>query len=168
MISLDQSILSVSSEARERMRAYAGLTDELHVIVANMHSRGQEHHEGALHVYPTNSSGAVRRVWDTFTRARAVMTERTLSGADVLLTTQEPFEIGLVGVLLRNKFRVKLQVQCHVDFLNPYFFREKILNMVRGVIALQVLRRADGIRVVSERIKSSILARIKNLSPEKL
>ncbi len=164
MISSDQSILAVDSPARKRMRVYAALVDELNIIVSNARgAAGQEHHEGALHVYP-----AIGRWYGTYTRSRDVIVQRALCGSDVLVTTQDPFELGLIGLLLCKKFHVKLQVQCHVDFLNKFFLREKIINMIRTVIALQVLRRADHIRVVSQRIKQSIAQRVRGIDAQKI
>lgn len=163
MISADTSVAQLDSEARGRMREYAGLVDELHVVVANVageqHGCGQEHHEGALHVYPTCSRSRIARTWDAYRRTASIINDRGWSAArDVLVTTQDPFELGLVGVLLRAKFKLKLQAQCHVDFLSPFFANERMINRVRVLLARFVLRRADAIRVVSERIATSITA----------
>lgn len=163
MISADSSVAQLDSEARGRMREYAGLVDELHVVVANVAGEargcGQEHHEGALHVYPTCSRSRIARTWDAYRRTSSIINDRGWTAArDVLVTTQDSFELGLVGVLLRAKFKFKLQVQCHVDFLSPFFANERLINRVRVLLARFVLRRADAIRVVSERIAASVVA----------
>lgn len=163
MISGDSSIARVDSEARGRMREYSAFVEELHVVVANAasekHGCGQEHHEGCLHVYPTCSRWLLARPFDAFSRAKQVIAERGWSGApDVLVTTQDPFELGVVGALLCKEFRLKFQPQIHVDFLSPFFSAESILNRVRAVSARYVLRRAERIRVVSERIAASLVA----------
>ena len=66
-------------------------------------------------------------------------------------------KIGLLGFLLKRKFKIPLQLQIHTDFLSPYFWRESLKNKIRVLLARFLLPRADGIRVVSERIKNSLI-----------
>ena len=73
-----------------------------------------------------------------------------------LITAQDPFECGLVSWWLASFFKAKLQLQIHTDFLNPYFIPEAFLNRLRVWLAGFLLPRADKIRVVSQRILSSL------------
>jgi len=74
-----------------------------------------------------------------------------------IITTQDPFETGLVGLWLKKKFKVGLNIQLHGDFFgNPYWRSESFLNKIRFKIANRVIPNADSIRVVSERIKDSL------------
>jgi len=50
-----------------------------------------------------------------------------------------------------------LHVQIHTDFLSPYFASLSLLNRLRVFIAKRVLAHASAIRVVSQRIKNSLL-----------
>lgn len=75
-----------------------------------------------------------------------------------LVTTQDPFETGLVGWFIAKTLKIPLQLQVHTDFLNPYFKKESLLNRIRVMIAKFLIPRATCIRVVSERIKRSLSA----------
>ncbi|MCC6290735.1 glycosyltransferase [Candidatus Nomurabacteria bacterium] len=74
-----------------------------------------------------------------------------------LVTSQNPFEHGLIGWLWAGKINAKLQLQIHTDFLNPYFAQESLLNKIRLRLAKFLLPRADSVRVVSQRIADSLV-----------
>lgn len=80
---------------------------------------------------------------------------KDIKGFD-LITTQDPFETGLIGWILAKIFEASLQVQIHTDFLSPYFVQHSMLNKLRVMIAKFLIPRSDCIRVVSERIKKSL------------
>ncbi|MDO8576566.1 MAG: glycosyltransferase, partial [bacterium] len=70
----------------------------------------------------------------------------------------------------------KLHIQVHTDFLSPWFIRSgnwrspavrmPLLNRWRRRIADEVLPAAHGVRVVSERVKQSLVARYRTRIPE--
>lgn len=88
---------------------------------------------------------------------------RDIKGFD-LITTQDPFETGLIGWILAKIFGAPLQIQIHTDFLSPFFVRHSMLNRLRVMIAKFLIPRANCIRVVSDRIKSSLLSTFHILS----
>jgi glycosyltransferase involved in cell wall biosynthesis len=110
-----------------------------------------------LHLYPTNSRHPFLYVSDAYKIAC-----RVIKGLDERpsLTTQDPFETGLVGMLLKKKFDItQFETQLHTDPFSEYYPRAHPLNRVRRVIASFVLRQATHIRVVSERVKKSLIKR---------
>ena len=70
-----------------------------------------------------------------------------------MITTQDPFFTGLIGILLKRKFKIKLEVQMHGDFFGDYYQKQ----WIKLKIAKFVLKCADVIRVVGERVKQSLL-----------
>ncbi|KKW19788.1 MAG: group 1 glycosyl transferase [Parcubacteria group bacterium GW2011_GWA2_51_10] len=86
---------------------------------------------------------------------KAVSISRRLGRVDII-TVQDPFENGLVGLLSLKKLSAVLHVQIHTDFLSPEFRKHSIVNWIRTLIAPFVLRFAVRIRVVSNRIKNSL------------
>ncbi len=158
MLSTDTSILEIGSESYVRMREYAELVDELHIVILCAKKSGVEIHDDHIHLYPTNSENKLQRLIEGYKTAVRIIAERAMTGVDSLITCQDPFELGLIGVRLKKRFGLKLQLQVHTDFANSFFIRESIKNKLRFVIAWQTLSRADGIRVVSERIKQSLVA----------
>ncbi len=165
MISTDREIFRPASPARRRMVECGGLFSELHIIVFVPASAGFKTEKISLNAlaYPTNSRSKFLYILDAYRLAARVIKENIAD--DFVITAQDPFETGLVGFLLKKKFSIPLQLQAHTDFLSPYFRSESWLNYLRVLLALRLLRRANGIRVVSERIRVS-LARVLGASAE--
>lgn len=73
-----------------------------------------------------------------------------------LITSQDPFETGLLGWYLSWRLAARLELQIHTDFMSPYFAKESWKNFLRVWLAKFLLTRADCVRVVSKRIADSI------------
>jgi glycosyltransferase involved in cell wall biosynthesis len=147
-IGTDKAVFDASSSARARQSAYATQLGQLDIVVAIKRplSAVREEH---LSVYPAASSFPFIRAMRVYRVACA------LTKPDVV-SVQDPFEVGLIGYFVARHFRVPLHVQVHTDFLSPEYVRGSLINRVRVRIAGFVLRRAARVRVVSERIKTSL------------
>lgn len=168
MLSADAKILEIGSGVYIRMREYADLVDELHVVVLCGKKSGVELHGGNLHIYPTNSEKKIGRLSDAYKISAGIIQQRAMSATDSLITSQDPFELGMVCMRLKKRFALKLQLQVHTDFLNPFFAAESIKNRARVMMARYTMRHADGIRVVSERIKKSLIDSDFKIDQEKI
>jgi len=145
-----RGILFRGSPAFKRQEAYAKQFGHLDIIGFSLRSDGAKPvDEGALRVYPTGSPAKWRFGFDALRIARRL-------GRPDVVSVQDPFETGLVGWWIARKYKVPLHVQIHTDFLSPEYARLSLLNRIRIRIAGFVLRRAAGVRVVSERIKNSL------------
>ena len=77
-----------------------------------------------------------------------------------LITCQNPFEVGLLGVILKRKLKIPLEVQIHLNFFSPYWTKEhNLYNRIRYFMAKMVVRNADKIRVVSSSIQNALISR---------
>lgn len=166
----DPSLFDETSPARARMRSYAALMEELH-IVSTAGQDATEQQEGNLYLHPVHS-WKLFRVRMLALRAQEIIREY---GIDIV-SAQDPFEHGLAALRAIEGTKAKLHVQIHTDFLSPWFVksgnwrsprvRMPLLNKYRLRIADQVLVRASGIRVVSERVKESLIAKYGSRIPE--
>lgn len=174
MISTDRKILEVDSEVRSRVIEYGRLVEELHIIVLNQKSKVKNQNYNSklktlpisrrvsenVFVYPTNSRSKFFYICDAIKTGKTILTHRhTMSGNDnggFIVTCQDPFETGFIGWRLAKKFGLHLQLQVHTDFLSPYFGAESFLNKIRVLLGKFLVKRANSIRVVSERIKNSL------------
>ena len=149
MISTDSNILKEGSAARARMAFYGGACGELNIIVASV-GGSQKPVKIAPNVFahPTASS-------NKFSSRKELISGGKKFSADIV-TAQDPFETGFAAWLVSKRIKAKLQIQIHTDFLSPYFSRWSPLNKIRVLIAKFILPKADGIRVVSERIRNSL------------
>lgn len=136
MISSDPHV-EKNTAAKQRIEEYRKLVDELHVVVIagkrNMFAFFRAYIEGGRIL-------------------------RKRGGSDFLITAQDPSERWLVGWLLSRRFRVPLEVQVHTDIRSPYLLEESIKNRIRLLIAGFLLPRAACIRVVSARVRNSLLS----------
>jgi glycosyltransferase involved in cell wall biosynthesis len=85
----------------------------------------------------------------SFTR-RALPVLRSLGNAFDLVTTQTPFDDGLLGVWLRRRRGIPLNVQLHATFLDcrEWIAERPRLYRAMSRIGTWVVHRADTIRVV--------------------
>ena len=157
------------------MEEYAGLFEELYIVVLTTKNIKYQIANikkiDNLFLYSTDSRNKLWALWDAYKIGKKILRDNKVMdpsvrwddrvGHDWVITAQDAFELGLVGYLLKNKFGIPLQLQIHTDFLSPYFWRESLKNKVRVILAKWLLPRADGVRVVSERINRSI-SNIKN------
>lgn len=173
-ISTDREIFREGSESRERMRGYASIADEMTIIVFTKYFSHFKPVQIAPNswAYPTNSLSRWLYVLSAYRLAKRLFTftregengKETAASVEKtpldLVSAQDPFECGLAGYCLSKSFRVPLHLQIHTDFLNEYFLRGSRLNFLRLFIAKFLLRRHGDVRVVSERIKMSILKKM--------
>lgn len=157
MLSTDANILDIGSPVYNRMHEYARAVRELHIVVLCGKKTGVQFHDGNLHIYPTNSEKKLQRFFDAYDIAAGIIETRDLTEADSLITCQDPFEVGFIGARLKKRFGLKLQLQIHTDFASTFFLNESIKNRIRAMIAWHILPKADGIRVVSDRILAALL-----------
>lgn len=85
-----------------------------------------------------------------------------------VITTQDPFELALIGYLLKLRYRVALNIQEHGDFFSATYWRnENIKNFIRYYVGGYLLPQADSIRVVSQRIKNNLISKF-NIDESKI
>ena len=160
-VSNDPSLFIEGSATRVRIRSYAEAIGELHIL-----SRGPRTFsidDGPLHLH-MKKAGRLSSLFALLKAARKLI--RT-HGIEVV-SAQDPFEHGWAALRAVTGTPAKLHIQVHTDFRSPWFVRSgglraqsvrmPLLNRVRVRIADHVLPHANGIRVVSKRIKDSLVA----------
>lgn len=175
MISTDRNIFRDGSDAHTRMREYSALAKTLCIIVFTRKKDKFKKTEIAPNctAYPTNSSSRWFYIADAYFLAKRLFLPSMdiKSDADTeviqdvppvnLITAQDPFETGIAGLLIARKLRRPLHLQVHTNLFAPAFRQGSFLNSLRVRIAKFLFRRRADIRVVSERIKTSIFNEMK-------
>ncbi|PCI30386.1 hypothetical protein COB55_00255 [Candidatus Wolfebacteria bacterium] len=156
MIGSDRLLFQEGSSVRDRLVATATLFDELHIVVFANKTLGLKKQKisNNVWIYPTSSLNR----WTYVIGAVAIGSKiiRDWDTNDSVISTQDPFEAGVVGVKLKKKFGIPLQFQVHTDFLSPHFV-QGFLNKMRVRIADSIMKYANSVRVVSLRIKDAII-----------
>lgn len=153
-IGSDRNLFKPGAAVRQRICDYGQLFEELHIIVFAKKNLGLNAEQIGTNVwiYPTNSSARLFYLWDAFKIGQ------DLRGKFTVITAQDPFEAGLVAWWLKLATKAKLQLQVHTDFLSPKF-KQDFFNWFRVPLARFLLPRADGIRVVSQKIAAALQER---------
>ena len=143
MISRDKKVLDETSAAFARMQEYRQLFEELHIVVMK---------------------------GNVFSFLKAFISAAKLAkkvGRGSWITSQDPFESGIVAFFIAKLLGLKLQLQLHTDVFSYFYHRHSIRNFFRTFMARLLIPRADSLRVVSEKIKDEIIGR-KLLPVEKI
>lgn len=173
MIGSDSEALVPDSALAKRLTSYAEHLTEIHVLLLGRGKR-QPDIQIAPNVwaYDRRTRFGIRSFW----RGEQPAKELIQAHAIDVVSAQNPFEHGWVAERAVRGTRAKLHLQVHTDYLSPWFTRGAIyrsprvrmpmLNRVRIRIADTVVPRASGIRVVSQRVKESMVKRYGNRIPE--
>jgi glycosyltransferase involved in cell wall biosynthesis len=159
MISLDASLLGEQhGNTVRRHLEYARRIGDLTIVAYNSAAspKTPQHFAENFTVYATNTR-PVLFPWVAYRLAARVHRETPVD----VVTTQDPFATGLVGVLLKRRFGIPLDMQCHSAFFeNPDWLAERPLrNRLLSRLAPFMIRRADTTRVLTEREKAIYIKR---------
>ena len=156
MISSDRKILEEGSAVSERMKEYGALVEELHIVLLSdaRHGLKDKQLPNNVWVYTTNSSINFLRPIDACRLGKRIVFNSKFVRGKSVITVQDPFECGWVGMRIKKKWRIPLEVQLHTDPFSPYF--SGFSNSIRKTIARKVLRNADSVRAVTENLKSRV------------
>ncbi len=157
MLSTDRTIFDEDAPIQSRLMEQGSLTSHLHVIVLTpRREKFLKLHLGKhVSVYPTRSIGKLAYIVDAYRLGIEILQGRNKNW---LVTTQDPFELGAIGYMLARKFHIPLHVQLHTDPWSNAWRKEHFLNRLRFILGIYLLKHADGIRVVSERVKQHVLS----------
>ena len=143
-ISGDRKIFDAESAVRFRQKTYAEALGNLDCIVFSLSENGNKAFtEDGLTVAPTNSVMRILYGLDAYFVARRMQKPD-------IVTAQDPLMTGLAALMIARHFSTPLHVQMHSDLSALGWFKSRL--------ALFVLRRASGIRVVLERTKDELEA----------
>lgn len=154
MISRDNEIMNEQSAVHARMRAYAELCDELHIVVLGA-EYSIDHPYKNLFLYSLSGSKIVQSV-KAYRTARSIAARSSID----IVTAQSPDELGLIAFMVARSRRARLQLQVHTDIISPWYRRAGAVPRIKYMLARFLLPRADCIRVVSDRIARSLIDRL--------
>ncbi len=143
-LSLDKKILETESPVQQRLVSLAEKTGEITVIVPRNENREKDI-SPHLRVYSVGG-GKLLQFLNMWRRAERVLREKNYN----LITVQDAYYLGLLGCIISKRFNIPLEIQVHgLEQFSGF----------RKWIAGFVLRRADTIRVVSERLRRELATR---------
>jgi len=158
MIGLDATLITEpEGSSRQRHLAYAERAGQITIVTYTPPGLGGPLAlSPRLTVIPTNSRSRALFPLDAYRLAARVARQTPVD----LITTQDPFSTGLVGLWLRRKLRVPLLVQNHSYYFGNAAWRAEhpLRNRLFEVLGRYVVRRADFYRAVNRQERDNALA----------
>lgn len=157
-IGLDYLMLkkdSVRGDVRERQLDYAKHLASFKEVIYSPRSLGlkPENWSDNLKIYPTNSKNKLSFIIDAYKICCSICKDNKIDA----ITVEDPFTTGLVGYLLKRKFKIPLNVQAHIDFVdNKYWMKLRLMNVLFNTLGKFICKRADTIRVVASETKEKL------------
>src|SRR3989338_9032425 len=173
MISTDRTLFEADSAVRARLLEQAELVKTMRVIVLASKGGGtrKEKINERLTVYSTDSANRFAYMFDAYALGQKIIRGEKRG----LVTAQDPFWTGVVAYLIARKTHAAFHVQLHTDIFSAGWrgnFLRRILapwvymrdmNELRFIgerllypMALFLLKKADGVRVISERLRLGV------------
>ncbi|MGC9605499.1 MAG: glycosyltransferase family 4 protein [Minisyncoccia bacterium] len=147
-IGTDRSIFEEGSAVRLRQIEYAKKWDEVHIVVFAGRDFTEQQISADCFIYPTRSGSKPLYPLGAMKLGRSIIRSRGITD----ITCQDASFTAMAGAYLAKRFGLPFEIQVHEDIGSPrYAFNMK--NRIRKALAARYVRRADTIRVVSERIK---------------
>jgi len=131
MISGDPNILDESSDAGRRMGEYRQVLGHLDILLCR---------------------GNIFSFVKAFFGGLEVLKKKKYD-----IITAQDIEHSFLAWLLSKRFGVPWQMQIHTDIFSPYFVKSSVFNKLRVTLAKFLIPRARCVRVVSERVKESVV-----------
>ncbi len=147
-ISTDWNVFNEDSPVARRQRMQAATLERLEVFVPHGPAR-------IVHLAP-NATMRGFGMGKILGALRTIIAAYGIPRPDIV-SVQDPFLIGFLGWVIARLRGSRLHVQVHTDVFNPAFSAHSAGSRMRTLLARFVLRRADGVRVVSPRIKESLV-----------
>ena len=148
VLSIDHNVFMEGSAVARRFRLQASTVDRLDVLVP--------HGPGALVQLAGNAAArgfGLGKIGGFFrTLAAGWRIERP-----EVVSVQDPFLLGLLGWTIARMRGAQFHVQVHTDVFHPGFLSHTPANRPLVLLARFILGRADSIRVVSERVRQSLI-----------
>lgn len=161
MISRDIKLVDKTSRVFKLFEDYSKIFEKIYIIILAKKQSGVIYEQKWINIYDNIFVFTVYTDSYVGTISAVVKGMRRLKENFDIVTVQDPFEAGFLAFLISKFLGLKIQVQVHTDFLSPHYRRESLVNRLRVLLAKFLLKRADCIRVVSSRIKESIINEIR-------
>lgn len=153
MISGDEQVLNTSSAVARRLIEYGKTFGGLDVLI--LVSGGGKDFVLSSETKVFVCGGKFSRFFKGFLYGWGLMKKNKYDA----ISAQDT-ERSFLAWLLSYVFNVPWQMQIHTDILSPHFSKHSFFDWMRVKLVKFLIPRADGMRVVSQRIKDSILRTI--------
>lgn len=156
-IGYERAFLDASTEASARLDHMASSEFPSTMIVLSAGAEAKrEYPHGSVAAF---SGNAFVRMWKAYWFGAREVVRARKSGEFPIIIAQDPFAAGVIAFKLSRMKNVPFEIQEHGDFFSGTWERESAMNRLQGWLAGFLIKRADKIRAVSERVKYRLTKR---------
>lgn len=145
----------------ERVKEYAGLVKGkycCYIFTSDAKKIQYEKIDGNFILKAIYGENKIKQIASLFSNITHLIKQEKKG---IIWYPQDSFEIGLISLIFKLFFGGKLYAQCHTDISHPNFRNHSKRNYLQYLIGNFVFRRADKIRVVSQRMKNYLIENLK-------
>ncbi|MFA5129310.1 MAG: glycosyltransferase [Patescibacteria group bacterium] len=165
IFSYERDFFDAQSDASLRMRRMADDGHCMSIIVMSNDARS-DREEQNIRIIGCRGSRFTR--WFSAIRfAKKEVKKARKAGESPILTAQDPFTAGAAAFIVSRCMDVPYEAQEHGDHFAGFLEKKHVLWRIKAIIGGYILQRADGVRVVSERVRDRLISRF-HIAPEKI
>lgn len=150
MLSTEQNVLNPTSRQAKRIFSYATSAELLDIVVFGK-GRGRGFAQDNITVHYIGASPKFFSFLKGLFLGQAIVYNKKID----VITSQDPFFLGLVGFLLKISTGAKLHLQVHTNIFSLYWQQQGKNKLLLG-LAKFLLKRAQRIRVVAGNVKEDL------------
>lgn len=165
MLSYERDFFDPASEASARLRTLVDANHRITAVVLSNDARPDREEEG-VRIIGCRGSRLTRWILGIRLTKKEVQKSRR-AGESPILSAQDPFYAGKAAFIISRCLDVPYEVQEHGDYFSRYLEKNYFFWRIKKIVGKFVLRRADGVRTVSERVRNRLISRF-NIAPEKI
>lgn len=143
VFSLDKNFLEKDSAVSQRTLRYGDLVDSYIVLIPDKQRKIIIFSDKVK----VESSGGRHKIFQFFNLLKLGKKLINQKRPDVI-STQDPFFLGLIGIYLRHRFKIGVEIQVH---------GWERVGWLKKNLSKFILRRADAVRTVSNRLKKELM-----------
>lgn len=144
------------NDEQERMKEQAKLLSHYFIITRNNGISDSDKIilSDNLSIFPTRHSNRITFIYEALHLGRWICKNYRID----CICCRDPYYTGLVGCLLKKKFKIPLNIYIDSDIIdNPYFLNERGINIFLNKLAKWVIRRPVMIRVTASKEKEKLI-----------
>lgn len=136
---------TAADDSVNRLNFYAENLARYHVLVVTRRREGfSTREQGSMTVTPTNGRNIFHAFWRLYRLGSQILHGEKID----VIQAQEPICTGVVGLLLKWRYKIPLNICSYgANPFDVYWRKESLFNRLTAPLAAFVLRRADGIQV---------------------
>jgi glycosyltransferase involved in cell wall biosynthesis len=148
----EQKLFDSSSRVYQRIFEYRFFAQNYYQDVTARRKEDQN-----FVVVPVCGSNKITQIFRLFSLLRKERIVKT----NLVVSAQDPFEIGLLALVIAKYLKAKLLVQMHSDISTDFYKEESLRNRFQVLVAKLVFMSANRVRVVSGRMKKFLVEELK-------